>query len=466
MRASGAVRRIIGPHVLVGAALALTVAGDCEGATKPRRESGGSAPDRAVGEELFFREWAKGDPRAHGGDGLGPMFNERSCVACHGQKGPGGAGPNSKNVRLLTVTRSRPADDRSFKVDELLAYNPGFRDGSSVVLHRQSTQPGYEHWLRTPADGGPDTIRSTVAQLIENPVTAGSRRQIAFQSESFSLFERNTPPLFGMGLMDSIPEEAIVAASEKKFPPFPEITGRVGRLSDGRVGRFGWKAQVDTLENFVLAACAGELGLEVPGHRQSIDPRDPSYRAPAPDMTEEECDALVWYVAALPAPEELRPRSVRDAHNVPLGRSIFNRIGCSACHSARLGPADEIFSDLLLHDMGSSLSDSGAYYGSGGSSPGFLARGTEWRTPPLWGLRDSAPYLHDGRAPNLESAIRWHGGEATSTAQRYARLQTWERRALHTFLNSLVAPKPSPEWIGRDGGSGFASRPAGDPAGF
>ena len=116
-----------------------------------------------------------------------------------------------------------------------------------------------------------------------------------------------------------------------------------------------------------------------------------------------------------------------------------------------MGPAVGIYSDLLLHDMGQGLSDSGEYYG--GSTPAdgpiAVAKPSEWRTPPLWGFRDSGPYLHDGRAETLAEAVALHGGEADQTAHRFARLEPYYQSAITTFLESLSAP-PEPTRLASD----------------
>jgi CxxC motif-containing protein (DUF1111 family) len=216
-------------------------------------------------------------------------------------------------------------------------------------------------------------------------------------------------------------------------------------LKDGRTGRFGWKAQTASLGDFVRIACANELGLENPGHEQPPDPLRPNYKAPGLDLTEAECTSLTVFVASLRRPVELnRPSNFRSEQIA--GREVFNAIGCAACHMPKLGDVEGIYSDLLLHDMGPSLSDSGESYGAVTTpTPGLAneaTKETEWRTPPLWGLRDSAPFLHDGRAANLAEAIASHGGEAQETANRYRQLGREPKHNLSLFLQSLTAPTP------------------------
>ena len=168
-------------------------------------------------------------------------------------------------------------------------------------------------------------------------------------------------------------------------------------------------------------------------------------------MTQSQCDQLITFVAGL-APPRLRP--IVEGHTEPWGYSVFEKVGCAACHVPRLGQINGLYSDLLLHDMGDALGDIASSYGVPSSSDdqGKLAatreraRGTphpavasEWRTPPLWGVADSAPYLHDGRARTLHEAIQLHGGEAAATTKRYTKLARGERIALFNFLHSLMA---------------------------
>jgi len=292
-----------------------------------------------------------------------------------------------------------------------------------------------------------------------NPVNAG--RQVVADGFVVTRSERNPTPLFGLGLIDAIPEEAIEEGASQKFKQFPEIKGRVSRLKDGKVGRLGWKGQTAGSEDFVLTACAVELGLEVPGHHQATIPQAPKYRASGLDLSAGECSSLVAYVRSLPRPIERRSSGSEEAKVVADGKTLFASVGCASCHTPSLGNVDGIFSDLLLHDMGSELADMGSYNGSPGDDEETLnpiladgkpdsptqkpalpraANRQEWRTPPLWGFRDSGPYMHDGRADTLEQAVASHGGQGQSSARRFFELSPRERLQVEAFLMSLVAP--------------------------
>jgi CxxC motif-containing protein (DUF1111 family) len=328
----------------------------------------------------------------------------------------GGAGFQYRLASNTSPTRPKPLNPA-----DLVQIHAGFRETTSVVLHRFGPDADYRSWRGTvPGQHGAIFIKSS---------------------------QRNPTPLFGIGLMEAIPDEVLVAAARRRFAGWPQVRGRVSRLGDGRIGRFGWKAQTATLEEFVLSAATVELGLEVPGRRQAGDPRIPAIAAPGLDLDQDDCDDLTTYVRSLPAPLIEEPANAREAQHVKAGGAVFKTIGCSTCHQPKLGDVEGLYSDLLLHDMSPQLGDT-SFYGVFAAqqpaparkpSPGASLQ--EWRTPPLWGLRDSGPYLHDGRAETVDQAIRMHGGQATPSAQRYAQLSARERSQLEAFLLSLAAPR-------------------------
>jgi CxxC motif-containing protein (DUF1111 family) len=295
---------------------------------------------------------------------------------------------------------------------DMLMIHPGFSDGRSIVLHRYGVDPRYASWRQ-----------NVKAEFFAHGMAVAKN-------------QRNAPPLFGAGLIDAVPD-TVFSETARRQPP--EIRGRVHRLKDGQIGRFGWKAQTATLRDFVLAACANELGLEVPDHHQAASPLQPLAEAKSLDLTADECEALVAYVGGLSRPVEITPTEPGKSRDVDAGRRLFTAIGCAGCHTPDLGSIPGIYSDLLLHSMGEALGDHGTYYGV--ESPGG-ALDTEWRTPPLWGIRDSGPYLHDGRASSLAVAIAQHGGQGAESARRFHVLTRSEQFQLLSFLRSLAAPAP------------------------
>jgi CxxC motif-containing protein (DUF1111 family) len=417
---------------LVVAALSV---GNAFGADRRARET--ISPDLYEGRALFLKRWVPGERSPAGGDGLGPYYNEVSCVACHFQGGNGGAGPNSKNVTLLSAfatVRTLPADGKVYQA-ELVDLHSGFAKRETVVVHDHSTESDYEHSRR---------------ELLLSLPLVQTRDELVPLSQS----QRNTPALFGAGLIEHVSDSVLFALEGRPelSRRFPEIQGRLMRLRDGRIGRFGWKAQTASLDEFVRGACSNELGLEVPGHHQVMMERvfDPSTLQL--DLSEEQCQQMIAYVRQLPAPV-VRPTGSGAA--VIRGRKVFESIGCAECHRPVLGFLRGAYTDLMLHDMGPELGASGGGYGASSSSsvtPVEIARGPgpgsrsgeatarEWRTPPLWGLRDSAPYLHDGRARTMRDAIALHGGEAEKTRERFQKLSRYDAAALVRFLATLAAP--------------------------
>lgn len=407
------------------------------------------------GRELFERIWTPNDSRSHGGDGLGPVFNARSCVDCHDQGGTGGAGPSSRNIDVVTAADADAVMGAGFSygfsmdfgagtmeyrfgydapVETLrsaqaalasAAIHPGFRESNSIMLHRFGVDPAYSAW-RTTIPGRHGRVEVRMSQ-------------------------RNPTPLFGVGLIDEIPDEAIIAAARRRTSAAAQTRGRVSRVEGGRVGRFGWKAQTATVEDFVVSAAANEMGLNVPGRRQAGDPRLLDVASEGLDMNKAECEALVDFVSELPTPMLSVPADPKQAATVKEGERIFRSIGCAGCHLPRLGDVEGLYSDLLLHDMGAELADSSGYavFGAEPIQAKAPARDVEvsetlareWRTPPLWGLRDSAPYLHDGRAETIAQAVMLHGGQGAASAERFARLSSRRRRQIEAFLNALAAPQ-------------------------
>jgi CxxC motif-containing protein (DUF1111 family) len=483
------------------------------------------------GHELFTREWLPNDSRAHGGDGLGPVFNDSSCVACHNQGGTGGAGPASKNVDILTAF-SVPQNDAGFQQpeiphalfnsvfgglapqlptpqpgktphvptaaekklakqrekEELTKVHPGFASSRSLVLHHFGTDPKYAAWRAGIMNGQMQFRFGQTSSMDSGFVFTPEIQQLRNDVESnrggmvgatvqvgnvqISRSQRNPSALFGVGLIDAIPDAAILATAREEAAKYPAVAGRPSKQKDGKLGRFGWKAQKASLQDFALTACAVELGLNVPGHEQGGVPLKPDYKAPGLDMNQAECNALVAYLKALPQPER-HPGTGQEAATIRAGHTLFASTGCAACHAEKLGSVNGLYSDLLLHDMGPELGDTGNYgvftpdspeeeqdqplqEANGGNpfnrpspqvklTPAQLAKVVgamrqEWRTPPLWGVRDSGPYLHDGRADTLEQAIAFHGGQAAGVTTKFFQLKPEERQQVIAFLKSLTAP--------------------------
>lgn len=461
------------------------------------------APDPSVelGKELFTRDWSQ--HKSARGDGLGPMFNAVSCVECHEMGGVGGAGKVKHNVDLLSLVSPRPKGSVASPelVKRLRRIHPDLNATTlSVTLHKAGYRSVQKRPLR---DTSYDQFRRKFRDDEQGPQEAMQTLVKKFNRGRlvFELSQRSTPALFGAGVIDQIPDQALIQLAKYQKENVPGISGRIPQTPTGAVGRFGWRGQIGSLHEFVLGACVNELGLQVSKHNPEPENpvetlewhamtesrlENPDARMPSTskqlDLTTYECESLTAFVGNLPAPVQLNGTSLTQSEAALEGQQLFEKVGCSDCHVKDVGPATGIYSDLLLHDMGSALADavsavpelddnstpfSGGY--SGGFIPDQLVKITtkinqEWRTPPLWGVRDSAPYLHDGRAVNLDDAIRMHGGEAAASARRYRSLGTLDRDRVIAFLCTLAPkgarpravffPNQGPAGQGGFGGSG------------
>jgi CxxC motif-containing protein (DUF1111 family) len=392
----------------------------------------------SAGAVLFNHEWQPYDPLCAGGDGLGPVFNAKSCVACHSQGGIGGGGVVEHNVTTFTATDPRGGQTRS------------------GVVHSFATADKYRESLKHVDSLFLDVCRPKLEQVLgigQGKLTVNNNG-CNVVPPNVAVSQRNTPALFGAGLIDQIPDRVIVANERRQKLAFglaPGDTesvpvGRAHRLPDGTIGKFGWQAQTADLAEFVQAACANELGLSNPGHAQPKSLAQPIYVSTGTDLTQMQCNELASFVAALPRPIERKPADAAEAVKASEGKALFAKVGCANCHVPNLGSVDGLYSDLLLHRMGSTLESGSGSYGRADPPPtsdgekfsGPLA--DEWRTPPLWGVADSAPYMHDGRAATLQDAIALHAGQGASSLARYNSLAANDRAKVLAFLGTLRAP--------------------------
>ncbi|MCU0879212.1 MAG: hypothetical protein MUF06_15620 [Pirellulaceae bacterium] len=466
---------------------------------------GGDHESIGRGKEIFEREFAA-ETLASGGDGLGPVYNHHSCAACHLLGGLGGAGPVDVNAVALTAdlaNRDRPPT-RALLARVLRQAHAGFASDDdtitpTILLHRFSTNERYSaQYQKLGGETIPLTPTAEERAQLQERLSRQPRKDVPWKSPVILRHsQRNTTALFGAGEIDRIPAAALEALSDAQARA-GEVSGRVPQVGLTKVGRFGWRGQTETLHDFVLGACSNELGLEVPGSPQPVNPQRPSYSPNGFDLSADECAALTEFVASLPRPQMRLPAQPERRAMAIDGKVLFEQIGCSQCHVESIGPVKGIYSDLLLHDLGPGLADPvpaapgffvhsqrplppgtpepsqqqqpqqfpQGYYGGGSSLAGLLGLSNavqfavdpktgvrsefrvlrtaveqEWRTPPLWGVADSAPYLHDGRAATLIDAIVLHGGEADPCIQRFLELPLTERFAVVEFLNSLRAPE-------------------------
>jgi CxxC motif-containing protein (DUF1111 family) len=384
---------------------------------------------RAAGRTLFEHEWTPHDPLAHG-DGLGPVFNAQACVSCHFQGGVGGGGGNDHNVTAFEAlpTKDRPEIEQGL-VHKFAVANRFVEDHASL----RRLFPIVPGGVRT--EGGCQILISDF-----DPVTTKSI---------------NSTALFGGGWVDRISGKTIVHEWRKraiaqvgKDLSLDHRGARPGRprvLPDGRMGKFGWKAQFATLEEFVAAACANEIGLGNPKTEQARPRTKWSYPHIEPDLDSAQFRNLVAFVDTLPRPVERTPDNSQAAERAALGKRLFTSIGCASCHTPDIGGVEGVFSDFLLHRL-----DDAEHRGGGGYRtvveaavplPEDYPLDDEWKTPPLWGVASSAPYFHDGGSPNLELAILRHHGDAEDVTSAYQAMARDDQQAVLDFLGTLRAPE-------------------------
>jgi CxxC motif-containing protein (DUF1111 family) len=414
----------------------LAVASVCHRTTKICADAKPSADDEMVrvGQELFKHEWTPGDRFAGRGDGLGPVYNAKSCAACHKQARIGGAGPLENNVKMGCVRDLKTGETRI------------------SVIHAFATREDFRETLSHVAPGLPPLGALELRELSRGSANShGSLGPKIGSLAGVTISDYSTTALFGSGLIDAVPDGLILAnernqrlhwrRADAKHETGP--VGRAPRLGGGRLGKFGRKAQISSLSNFVRSACANELGLGSSSHAQATSLAKRDYRPPGLDLTDQQCDQITAFVASLPRPIERAPQSPTTRARAASGKTLFHSIGCADCHAVNLGSIEGLYSDLLLHRMGRELGGDGFYFDST-TGPlvvtGDTPQDDEWRTPPLWGVADSAPYLHDGRAATLSEAIRLHDGQGTKSSQQFARLADSQKADLLIFLNTLRAP--------------------------
>jgi CxxC motif-containing protein (DUF1111 family) len=265
------------------------------------------------------------------------------------------------------------------------------------------------------ADGSSPVETGILAQLKAVP---GQRREEI--PPVLLVEERNSPTLLGLGLVQQISDAAILAREDPADADGDGIRGIAHRLPGGAIGRFGWKANVPDLRSFVRDAMGNEMGITVGADATSdFGTLADGDAAADPEIPDADVDDIAFFMEMLAFPPK-RPATAQTQQ----GEQLFGQIGCAKCHVPVLDGV-EAFSDLLLHDV--------QPLGFVGVAQGEAVSGL-YRTPPLRGLRDTAPYFHDGRSPDVEHAVRRHDGEALAVRQAFEALTAAERAALLAFL--------------------------------
>ncbi len=373
-----------------------------------------------LGKALFERDWIPAPASTDSADGLGPLFAAKGCSGCH-------AGP-ALAARFTDAPERRVAGRGLVVRFGDIEGHPDPLYGA--VLQNQAV-PGVEPEGRivltfSAAGDGPLIVDVT---LDRGPLASATHQSV-----------RVAPPLAGRAMLDAIDPAAVLALADPDDRDHDGISGRARLIDVGgapTLGRYGWKAGTTDLDEQIADAFATDLGLSSArrpyphGDCTSAEadclaaPTGESARLSGRELSEDMIGLVAAYVKSLPAP-------VRAAD--PSGGALFAATGCSACHvpamPAREGGSVTAFTDLLLHDMGPAFDD-------GVGAPGVAP--AEWRTAPLMAMSGGAGrrYLHDGRAPTLDAAIRAHGGEADAARTHYISLSDADRQALLAFVGSL-----------------------------
>lgn len=395
------------------------------------------------GHAIFTRNWVTAPATTGDMDGLGPRFNQRSCSGCHSRDG-----------------RAAPIDARGELLGMLFRLSVPGEDihGGPLGDPTYGGQARPNAILGIPPDGMPRVAYE------ESPGTYGDGSPFSLQTPMYSvegwgygrpaadlmIGPRVAPATIGLGLLEAIPESAILA--NVKSGDSDGVVGKPNRVWDpahGRttLGRFGWKANVPSVRVQTAGAFDGDMGItstlfpdETCTARMTACAAAPA--GGKPEIDDAKLAAVVFYMQTLGVPAR---RAVSDETALH-GETLFNVFGCSSCHvetfrTETLDGVPEVerqtihpYTDLLLHDMGPALAD---------GRPDYEATGSEWRTPPLWGVgmlktvNGHDRLLHDGRARGFAEAILWHGGEADRARERFRNASVRDRSALLEFLGSL-----------------------------
>ncbi|MBE0580636.1 di-heme oxidoredictase family protein [Devosia sp.] len=415
-----------------------------------------------LGNALFRKVWVSSPSSTQASDGLGPLFNARGCQSCHIKDGRGhppfeGQAENVSMFLRLSVPPG--ADDTRMALDGVVAGEVG--------------DPTYGTQLQDFAVPGLKAEGRMVIDYTELPVTLGDGTQVTLRAPHYSaadlaygplaedvmLSPRLANPMIGLGLVEQVPVEDILALADPEDRDGDGISGRANWTIEPvsqsvMLGRFGWKAGMATIRSQSAAAFAGDIGISTPlvnrPHGDCTEkqaeclamPTGEQVRLGASEAPDPVLDLVTFYAQTLGVPER---RDVDDPA-VLRGKAAFYGAGCASCHVPKfvtsrtaVNPAHRFqliwpYADFLLHDLGAGLAD---------NRPEGLADGQEWRTPPLWGIGLTETvsghtfFLHDGRARNLVEAILWHGGEAQAARDAFAQMSQATRDDVVAFLESL-----------------------------
>jgi len=395
-----------------------------------------------VGNSFFNKNWVFSPSSTTARDGLGPLFHARSCSSCHVKDGRGAPTNDSSTSIGLLFRLSVPgksSGDPVLGVQLATKAAPGVEPEGTVNVSYEEEEIGFDN-LKTAS------LRKPQYELIANDHYGKPHAEIQFGP-------RIAQQLVGVGLLEAVTDKTILANADPNDENGDGISGKPNYIFNPEskkkeLGRFGWKANEANLRTQTASAFLRDMGITSPIHpiedftKPQKEKINVTLIANSPDIDDSKFNRVVTYLRTLAPPAQ---RNANDP-SVKRGDILFNKIGCSKCHiptlrTASVAAIDELknqpikpYTDLLLHDMGEGLAD---------GIKDSLASGSEWRTPPLWGIgltktvNGNTFFLHDGRARSIEEAILWHGGEGSNSRKNYSSLSLDDKDDLLNFINSL-----------------------------
>ncbi|MBT2296305.1 di-heme oxidoredictase family protein [Pseudomonas fluorescens] len=412
--------------------------------------------DFAVGNSFFRSPWVIAPSTTTARDGLGPLFNTNACQNCHIKDGRGHPpAPDAASAVSMLVRLSIPDAPPYAKVIEQLGVVPEPTYGGQL---QDMSVPGVVPEGKVRVDYTPVPVRFNDGTVVELRKPHLQITQLGYgpMHPDTRFSARVAPPMIGLGLLEAIPDQAILANAQAQARENNGILGRPNQVWDDVqqktvLGRFGWKAGQPNLNQQNVHAFSGDMGLttSLRPFDDCTDAQVDCKRAPngngadgEPEVSDNILRLVLFYSrnVAVPARREV------NSPQVLAGKNLFFQAGCQSCHTPKYTTAANAaepelanqvirpYTDLLLHDMGEGLADNRSE---------FKASGRDWRTPPLWGIGlteavgGHTQFLHDGRARNLLEAVLWHGGEAQAAQRQVLAFNAEQRAALLAFLNSL-----------------------------
>lgn len=412
--------------------------------------------DFSVGNSFFRSPWVIAPSTTTARDGLGPLFNTNACQNCHIKDGRGHPPePNDQNAVSMLVRLSIPDDPAQA---ELIRKNGVLPEPTYGGQLQDMSVPGVAPEGRVRIEYEPMPIRFRDGTVVElrKPTLSITHLGYGPMHPETRASVRIAPPMIGLGLLEAIPDAAILVNADPDDQDGDGISGRPNWVWDDEqqtvaLGRFGWKAGQPSLNQQNVHAFSADMGLTTslrnfddctPAQTDCLAAPNGNGPNGEPEVSDNILRLVLFYSRNLGVPAR------RDVENpeVLAGKNLFYKAGCQRCHTPQFKTrhdaaepelANQVirpYSDLLLHDMGEELADNRSE---------FQATGREWRTPPLWGIgltqtvNGHTQFLHDGRARNLLEAVLWHGGEAQAAQRQVLAFDAEQRAALLAFLNSL-----------------------------